>query len=59
VRNTFYIGQFENNKRHGYGELTYKDRENVKLIGFWTEGIMKAEEGVYVSKDGAYLDVIG
>jgi hypothetical protein len=28
-------------------------------MGFWTEGIIKSGEGVYVAKDGSYLESIG
>jgi hypothetical protein len=61
VRETLYIGQFSNNKRNGYGELTYfsEEKDRIKLMGFWTEGIMKAGEGVYVTKDGAFLEHFG
>lgn len=39
--------------------MTYKNRENVKLKGFWKDGYMDSGDGVYVSANGVYLETIG
>jgi hypothetical protein len=54
TKGTVYIGQFERNMRHGYGELTYQSRDDLKLVGFWDNGHITTEEGVYVRKDGGF-----
>jgi hypothetical protein len=54
------LGNFKMIRGHGYGELSYgKNREDVKLKGFWTNGIIKSGEGMYVSKDGVFMESIG
>lgn len=55
LRATKYVGSFQNNKRNGYGELTYLNRDSARLKGFWTDGIMKAGDGVYLSSEGKFL----
>ena len=55
VKKTKYIGEFVSDKRHGYGELIYLNRENVRLRGFWDNGDVRPGEGIYCTKEGRVL----
>lgn len=57
-RKTKYIGEFEDDKRKGYGELIYLNRSNVRLKGFWTDGFVRAGDGIYCTEDGRVLEEV-
>ena len=42
-------------KREGYGELIYQNRENVMLKGFWEDGDVRPGEGIYCTAQGRVL----
>ena len=56
---TVYVGCFYKDKKNGYGEMTYENRENIKLKAFWNDDMVKKDEGVFVTENGEKLELMG
>lgn len=41
---TEYIGEFQDDLRHGYGEIVWPNKANYK--GYWHRGLLEGE-GIY------------
>lgn len=52
VNHSRYHGQFKQNQMHGYGKLTFINKEIVTMEGFWDHNLLNGES-IITYKDGS------